>query len=75
MAKRKLYYVERAEIYMIGGKTCHYLVKAKNEQSALNKVGIGDKTDESFGVIKELPESILEEVNLVDGALLAEVEQ
>lgn len=68
----KLYYVERIELHIIGGKTFHFLVKAKSESKALAKVGIPNKTDESFGIIKELKENILDEANLTKGVLLAE---
>jgi len=75
VAKRKLYYVEKIELFMIGGRRYNYLIKAKNESSALTKIGIPNKTDESFGIIKELKDNILDEANLIKGALLAEIEE
>lgn len=69
----KLYYVERMELHIIGEISFHYLVKAASESKALIKVGISDKTDESFGKIKELKDNTLDEANLLKGVLLAEI--
>ena len=71
----KLYYIEKVELAMIGGTTLHYLVKARTEKSALQKVGITSKEEEEFGIIKELSDCSLEEKNLLKGVLLCRVEQ
>ena len=71
----KLYYIEKVELAMIGGKTLHYLVKAKTEKGALGKVGIADKEDEEFGIIQELSDNIISDNSLLKGALLCTIEQ
>jgi len=71
----KLYYIEKVALAMIGGTVSHYLVKAKTEKSALRKVGIASKQDEEFGVIEELSANVLNEKNLLKGALLCKVVQ
>ena len=73
--KMKLYYIEKVSLAMIGGTVSHYLLKAKTEKSALRKVGIESKQDEEFGVIEELRDDVLQEKNLLKGALLCTIEQ
>lgn len=72
MEKNKTFFIHRSETGL-SPTQYYYLVQAKNENSALKKVGLSDD-DEELLAIEELPKDALSPTQLEAGSLLAKVE-
>ena len=72
MAKDKIFFIHRGKTGL-SPTQYYYLVKAKDEDSALEKVGLFDG-DEELIVVERVWERSLSSAQLKEGALIAQVE-